>query len=121
MTDAGLRRTYRQRRRTGAGPSVDCSGLGSVVLWRGGAVGIHVSHLLGRDAGTGAGGSHCRPGCFTLRMRLGEMVNVCDRAVADDLTEDFRVASERVIEGFKRQNRRTFAERKPVPFGIAGP
>ena len=51
-------------------------------------------------------------------MRLGQMMMVDGRCVADDLSEDRRIPPARALKRFQCQDRRTFAERETVPMRV---
>src|SRR5690606_13027403 len=96
-------------------PTVDGHGFGTVVQGSARAMRVEVIDLFRVQACLAAGvlhGCKCR---VAFRVRLGEMMRIGSRAVADNFAEDSCTALLSGSEGFQRQHRGPFAQGETVP------
>ena len=84
-------------------------------------MGVDVVDLFRRNTGVRARGGHCGESGVALRMRLGKVMHIRRRAVADNFAQDLGAASPRVRECFQREDRRAFTQPQSVALRIEGP
>ncbi len=81
-------------------------------------MGVDVVDVLRRHPGGRTGQLHDRQRRVAARVGLGEMMVVDGRSVADEFSQDRRIAPARALEGFQGDDRRAFAERQAVTVRI---
>ena len=118
MSDAGFGGTDRQGRGALARPLADGDRFRTVIEDGARAVRIDIINVSGRDPGRCTGLFHDRQRRVTLRLRLGEMMLVNGRAVADEFSQNGGAAPARAFQRFQRDHGRAFTQCQTIAPGI---
>lgn len=103
------------------GPALDGEGFGDIVQRSAGAMGIDIVDFVRTKPGHGTGGGHAGEGGLSLRMRLGEVMQVGGGTGAGNFGEHRGAPRPGVVEAFQNDQAGTFPQRKAIAVGIKGP
>src|SRR5260370_3805764 len=92
--------------------------LDGVAEWRGGAMRVNVSYLLGFDSRIANRRAHDAVSAIAIFCRLRNVIGISGHAIADNLRNDGSMAFLRMVQRFKNQDASAFPYDKAVALGV---